>query len=139
MAIDAQTQQVTRRQYKPVGETRDQCGTWIGQRGYAGGTQDDNTGLTNLGAREYAPSIGRFLSPDPLLDTGAPRSWNAYDTPVAASIRPVPARTSTARLATAPAASTGRPPTPTLLAGAARRRGFGQHAHQPGSGRHRPH
>ncbi|MGW4984683.1 RHS repeat-associated core domain-containing protein [Streptomyces mirabilis] len=84
-AIDAQTQQVTRRHYKPFGETRDQSGTWIGQRGYVGGTQDDNTGLTNPGAREYAPSIGRFLSPDPLLDTGVPQSWNAYgyadDTP----------------------------------------------------------
>ncbi|MFJ8364378.1 RHS repeat-associated core domain-containing protein [Streptomyces sp. NPDC093984] len=55
----------------------------------ASGTQDDNTGLTNLGAREYDPSIGRFLSPDPILDTGAPQSWNAYDyaddTPVTTS------------------------------------------------------
>ncbi|WP_179436316.1 hypothetical protein [Streptomyces sp. Ag82_O1-15] len=25
------------------------------------------------------PSIGRFLSPDPLLDPGSPQSWNAYD------------------------------------------------------------
>ncbi|MFF4805444.1 RHS repeat-associated core domain-containing protein [Streptomyces sp. NPDC001351] len=89
LAIDSQTQQVTRRQYKPFGETRDQSGTWIGQRGFVGGTQDDNTGLTNLGAREYDPSIGRFLSPDPLLDAGAPQSWNAYDyaddTPVTTS------------------------------------------------------
>ncbi|MFJ8333621.1 RHS repeat-associated core domain-containing protein [Streptomyces sp. NPDC094437] len=89
LAIDSQTQQVTRRQYKPFGETRNQTGTWIGQRGYVGGTQDDSTGLTNLGAREYDPSIGRFLSPDPLLDSGSPQSWNAYDyaddSPVATS------------------------------------------------------
>ncbi|MFI6662805.1 RHS repeat-associated core domain-containing protein [Streptomyces sp. NPDC050523] len=90
LAIDSQTQQVVRRQYKPFGEARDQSGTWTaGQRGFVGGTQDDNTGLTNLGAREYDPSIGRFLSPDPLLDTGAPQSWNAYDyaddTPVTTS------------------------------------------------------
>jgi RHS repeat-associated protein len=89
LEIDSQTQQVTRRQYKPFGETRDQTGTWIGQQGYVGGTQDDNTGLTNLGAREYDPSIGRFLSPDPVLDTGSPQSWNAYDyaddTPVTTS------------------------------------------------------
>ncbi|MFS4093357.1 HYD1 signature containing ADP-ribosyltransferase family protein [Streptomyces sp. AF1A] len=90
LAIDAQTQAVTRRQYKPFGEERDQTGAWTaGQRGYVGGTQDDNTGLTNLGAREYDPSIGRFLAPDPLLDTGDPQSWNAYDyaddTPVTSS------------------------------------------------------
>ncbi|WP_229924831.1 RHS repeat-associated core domain-containing protein [Streptomyces sulfonofaciens] len=90
LAVDSQTQQVTRRQYKPFGEVRDQSGTWTaGQRGFVGGTQDDNTGLTNLGAREYDPSIGRFLSPDPILDPGAPQSWNAYDyaddTPVTTS------------------------------------------------------
>ncbi|MGW3288239.1 RHS repeat-associated core domain-containing protein [Streptomyces sp. NPDC001002] len=89
LEIDSQTQQVTRRQYKPFGETRDQSGTWVGQQGFVGGTQDDNTGLTNLGAREYDPSIGRFLSPDPILAPDSPQSWNAYDyaddTPVTAS------------------------------------------------------
>ncbi|MEU6216356.1 RHS repeat-associated core domain-containing protein [Streptomyces sp. NPDC047022] len=90
LAIDSGTQAVTRRQYKPFGESRDQTGTWTaGQRGYVGGTQDDNTGLTNLGAREYDPTIGRFLAPDPLLDAGAPQSWDAYDyaddTPVTTS------------------------------------------------------
>ncbi|WP_406446857.1 polymorphic toxin-type HINT domain-containing protein [Streptomyces sp. NBC_01613] len=89
LAIDSQSQQVTRRQYKPFGESRDQTGTWIGQQGYVGGTQDDNTGLTNLGAREYDPTIGRFLSPDPILDPGSPQGWNAYDyagdSPVTAS------------------------------------------------------
>ncbi|MEU0201869.1 MULTISPECIES: RHS repeat-associated core domain-containing protein [unclassified Streptomyces] len=80
LAIDSQTQQVVRRQYKPFGDSRDASGTWIaGQRGFVGGTQDDNTGLTNLGAREYDPSIGRFLSPDPVMDVGAPQTWNAYD------------------------------------------------------------
>ncbi|MFG2952002.1 RHS repeat-associated core domain-containing protein [Streptomyces adustus] len=90
LAIDSQTQQVTRRQYKPFGETRTQSATWTaGQRGYVGGTEDNNTGLTNLGAREYDPTTGRFLTPDPLLDPGSPQSWNAYDyaddTPVTTS------------------------------------------------------
>ncbi|MFD7903672.1 polymorphic toxin-type HINT domain-containing protein, partial [Kitasatospora sp. NPDC059747] len=31
-----------------------------------------------LGAREYQPTTGRFLNPDPLLDTGDPQQWNAY-------------------------------------------------------------
>ncbi len=78
LQIDAQTQAVVRRQYKPFGEARDHTGTWTGQQGYVGGTQDDNTGLTNLGAREYDSTVGRFLSPDPLFDPGDPQSWNAY-------------------------------------------------------------
>ncbi|WP_240361051.1 RHS repeat-associated core domain-containing protein [Streptomyces clavuligerus] len=38
-----------------------------------GGTDDTkSTGLTHLGAREYDPSIGRFISADPLLQTSIP-------------------------------------------------------------------
>ncbi|MCM2419637.1 RHS repeat-associated core domain-containing protein [Streptomyces sp. RKAG293] len=78
LQIDAGTQQATRRQYKPFGESRTTAATWQGTRGYVGGEQDDATGLTNLGAREYDSSVGRFLTPDPVLVPGAPDSWNAY-------------------------------------------------------------
>jgi RHS repeat-associated protein len=76
--IGAATQALTRRQYLPFGGTRTAAVGWIGDRGYVGGQQDDSTGLTNLGAREYDASTGRFLTPDPLLVPAAPQSWNAY-------------------------------------------------------------
>ncbi|GFM32755.1 RHS repeat domain-containing protein [Desulfovibrio subterraneus] len=34
--------------------------------GFGGGLLDPDTGLVHLGAREYDPSIGRFIQPDPL-------------------------------------------------------------------------
>ncbi|MEC3994483.1 RHS repeat-associated core domain-containing protein [Actinacidiphila sp. DG2A-62] len=76
--IDASTGAVTRRQYLPFGQLRTASSGWVGDRGFVGGEQDDETGLTNLGAREYDASTGRFLTPDALLSPGAPQTWNAY-------------------------------------------------------------
>ncbi|BCJ37534.1 hypothetical protein Athai_50370 [Actinocatenispora thailandica] len=62
--------QLTRRTYTPFGQDRTagNSGTgWAGDKGFLGGVADDTTGLTNLGAREYCPGLGRFLNPDPLL------------------------------------------------------------------------
>ncbi|MEV8627431.1 RHS repeat-associated core domain-containing protein [Streptomyces sp. NPDC051079] len=78
LQIDAVSQTVTRRQYKPFGEKRTAAATWQGSRGYVGGQEDEATGLVNLGARQYDPAAGRFLSPDPLLDAADPEQWNAY-------------------------------------------------------------
>lgn len=44
-----------------------------------GGTDDNTTGLTHLGAREYDPSTGRFLSADPVLDLTDPLQANGYN------------------------------------------------------------
>ncbi|MFC5766753.1 RHS repeat-associated core domain-containing protein [Actinacidiphila bryophytorum] len=78
LQIDAATQTLTRRQYLPFGQTRTATSGWLGTRGYVGGQQDDTTGLTNFGAREYDATTGRFLTPDPLLAPGDPQSLNAY-------------------------------------------------------------
>ncbi|MEV7355120.1 polymorphic toxin-type HINT domain-containing protein [Kitasatospora sp. NPDC091276] len=74
-------QTVTRRPTDPFGNPRGtQPGTnqWAGTKGFVGGSKDDTTGLTNLGARQYDPVRGRFISPDPILDTADPQQWNGY-------------------------------------------------------------
>jgi RHS repeat-associated protein len=69
---------VNRRRTLPFGEDRGtKPGAWAGDRGFVGGTRD-NTGLTHLGAREYDPTLGRFISVDPIMDLADPQQWNPY-------------------------------------------------------------
>jgi RHS repeat-associated protein len=73
-------QAVTRRRQTPFGEQRGATGItdWPGDRGFLNGTQDP-TGYTHLGAREYAPDLGRFLSVDPILKPGDDQQANGYN------------------------------------------------------------
>ncbi|MGW8768540.1 ricin-type beta-trefoil lectin domain protein [Streptomyces sp. NPDC055815] len=74
-------QTVVRRPSDPFGNprgTQPAVGAWAGDKGFVGGTQDTATGLTNLGARQYQPATGRFLTPDPLLTPDDPQQWNGY-------------------------------------------------------------
>ncbi|GAA2833239.1 RHS repeat-associated core domain-containing protein [Kitasatospora paracochleata] len=74
-------QTVTRRPTDPFGNARGTqpgSGTWAGSKGFVGGSADDATGLTHLGAREYDAVHGRFISPDPILGAGDPQQWNGY-------------------------------------------------------------
>lgn len=90
LAVDSQTLAVTRRYYGPYGNP---VGTppssWPGDRGFVGGTADSSTGLVNLGAREYDPGAGAFISPDPVLKPHLPADLNpyayAFDSPVTSS------------------------------------------------------
>ncbi|WP_331721196.1 polymorphic toxin-type HINT domain-containing protein [Streptomyces sp. NBC_00454] len=70
-----------RRASDPFGNergTQPAPGTWASDKGFVGGTKEKATGLTLLGAREYDPTTGRFISPDPIIDAGDPQQWNAY-------------------------------------------------------------
>ena len=64
------------REYDPFGRVLRQWGDLdMGplSLGFLGAIEDPTTGLTHLRAREYDPSLGRFLSPDPvLIPVGAP-------------------------------------------------------------------
>ncbi|GGR60218.1 RHS repeat-associated core domain-containing protein [Streptomyces aurantiogriseus] len=46
--------------------------------GFHTGDDDAETGLTHLGAREYDPGTGRFISADPVLDDSDPLQANGY-------------------------------------------------------------
>jgi RHS repeat-associated protein len=62
----------------PFGAERAEHNSWQSKRGFIGGDNDAATGLVHLGAREYEPSTGRFLSADPLLDIADPVQMNGY-------------------------------------------------------------
>ncbi|AXX30533.1 type IV secretion protein Rhs [Actinosynnema pretiosum subsp. pretiosum] len=78
MAISPATMQVSKRRALPFGAPRNAEPQWVDDRGFVGGTKDESTGLTHLGAREYDPLTGRFVSVDPLLDPGDPQQLNGY-------------------------------------------------------------
>jgi RHS repeat-associated protein len=46
--------------------------------GFHTGDDDSETGLTHMGAREYDPGTGRFISADPALDDSDPLQANGY-------------------------------------------------------------
>ncbi|MEE4540637.1 polymorphic toxin-type HINT domain-containing protein [Streptomyces sp. V4-01] len=77
--IDPTTQAVTFRRTDPFGNVRGtDPGAWSGDHGFVGGVQDDTTGLTHLGARDYDPTTGRFVSLDPVLEVTDPQQINGY-------------------------------------------------------------
>ncbi|MDQ2812565.1 MAG: hypothetical protein M3Z75_12015 [Actinomycetota bacterium] len=87
VAISAANLAVTHRYYDAYGSTRGTAQpAWPeAEKGFVGGAADTATGLTDLGAREYQPGTGSFISPDPLLTPYDPQDLNAYayasDTP----------------------------------------------------------
>jgi RHS repeat-associated protein len=81
-AIDASTLAVTRRSYDPYGNPRGtKPTTWVAadeNHGYLGQPTDPTTGLNLLGARNYDPLQGRFLTPDPIFQAGDPNQMGGY-------------------------------------------------------------
>ncbi|MFJ9900856.1 RHS repeat-associated core domain-containing protein [Streptomyces sp. NPDC091280] len=92
LAMDATTQQVARQQYTPYGQPRASANTtaWPDpSHSYLGKPQDTSTGYTDVGARKYDPTLGRFLSADPVFDATSPQQLGGYtyagDNPVGGS------------------------------------------------------
>ncbi|WP_405715518.1 hypothetical protein OG264_37805 [Streptomyces xanthophaeus] len=84
-ADSAQT--VSRRKLGIFGQERGATpANWTGDKAFVGGTKDADTGLTHIGAREYDPSIGRFVSVDPVMNPSSSQQLHGY---VYASNNPV--------------------------------------------------
>ncbi|WP_308380133.1 ricin-type beta-trefoil lectin domain protein [Streptomyces sp. ISL-43] len=82
IAVEQKTgQPVTRRKSDPYGNQRGAMATnWPGSRTFLGtGVEDNTTGLTHIGAREYEPTTGRFISVDPVIDITNPLQMNGYN------------------------------------------------------------
>ncbi|GAA4706658.1 intein N-terminal splicing region/RHS repeat-associated core domain-containing protein [Promicromonospora umidemergens] len=82
LAITAANQAVTQRRTTPFGQDRGTPiapGDWASSRGFVGGYDDrETTGLVSLGAREYDPALGRFISLDPIMDLSDPQQIHGY-------------------------------------------------------------
>ncbi|MGW0771934.1 RHS repeat-associated core domain-containing protein [Streptomyces sp. NPDC002676] len=90
IALDSGTYAVTKRYSTPFGAPRGTKPTsWPDDKAFLGKPADDATGLTHVGAREYDPTIGQFISVDPLLTLDQHQSLNGYayanNTPVTLS------------------------------------------------------
>jgi RHS repeat-associated protein len=78
IAIDTTDLTVQQRRQTPFGTPRGTNGELPGERGFVGGTIDQATGLTHLGARDYDADLGRFTSLDPILNPADPQQINGY-------------------------------------------------------------
>ncbi|MFJ6675941.1 RHS repeat-associated core domain-containing protein [Actinosynnema sp. NPDC091369] len=77
VANDA-AQSVTQRRQTPFGASRGTAPPeWPDRLGFVGG-RNDESGLTQVGARLYDQSSGRFLTADPVIDNNDPQQLNGY-------------------------------------------------------------
>lgn len=83
LSINASDMAISQRRTTPFGVERGAGsvgpGQWASSRGFVGGYDDRAvTGLVSVGAREYDPDLGRFISLDPIMDLSDPQQIHGY-------------------------------------------------------------
>ncbi|WP_285685725.1 polymorphic toxin-type HINT domain-containing protein [Actinoplanes sp. NBRC 103695] len=76
--LDNTGQTPTWRQFTPYGGPRGTAGVYPDNRAFLNKPASSTTGFTRLGAREYDPVNGHFISLDPLQDKASPQQWQGY-------------------------------------------------------------
>ncbi|ALG12671.1 hypothetical protein AOZ06_42655 [Kibdelosporangium phytohabitans] len=77
-SVEVSSLKTERRRQLPFGGPRGEQGQFLGDKGFVGGTVDASAGFTTLGARQYDPDTGRFLSVDPMLVFSDPQQMQGY-------------------------------------------------------------
>nr|WP_052478971.1 RHS repeat-associated core domain-containing protein [Kibdelosporangium sp. MJ126-NF4]CEL21558.1 hypothetical protein [Kibdelosporangium sp. MJ126-NF4]CTQ95874.1 hypothetical protein [Kibdelosporangium sp. MJ126-NF4] len=78
LAITASNLWAVRQYSDPFGNPRGRTSQfWPDDKGLTGGVRD-STGLTSIGAREYDPRTGRFVSVDPIMDNADGQQIHGY-------------------------------------------------------------
>jgi RHS repeat-associated protein len=90
LILDSTLTAPTWRQFTPYGAPRGAPpATWPDNKGFLNDPSDTATGLTDVGARWYDPTTGRFISIDPLFEADSSQEQNGYtysgDNPIAKS------------------------------------------------------
>ena len=79
MVVNASTGEVVQQMdYDPFGVVRNDTNPGFQPFGFAGGLYDVETGLVRFGARDYDPSVGRWISKDPILFDSAQANLYVY-------------------------------------------------------------
>jgi RHS repeat-associated protein len=80
LTLNSSCQDPIWRQFDPFGNPRgDAPSSWPDTNAFLGQPTDATTGLDILGAREYDPALGRFISIDPILEQESPQQLNGYN------------------------------------------------------------
>ena len=69
---------LTSRHYDPFGNPVGTAPAWSSTHTYLNQDTNSQTSTVHLGARDYDPTTGRFLTADPVIDTGDPQQSNGY-------------------------------------------------------------